>query len=231
MIGNDQQQHRPPRPERGRRVRCAAALAVALTLAALSGCTVASAGTGLNGARSAPSAGTTRPADPTPVASAREGRPAESERIHFVPSEVVLPGRARAEVRPAETVNGVLKVPEEVQHVGWWDGSAYAGDPFGSTVIAGHVDSASEGIGFFARLLKIEVGDTVTLRSGERELSYRITAVRKVARKALSADGQTFDQTGNHRLVLITCTGTFRRDRGGYDSNLVVVGTPVGLAR
>ena len=46
----------------------------------------------------------------------------------------------------------MLRVPENVRHVGWWDGSAYAGDPFGTTVIAGHVDSASEGLGFFARL-------------------------------------------------------------------------------
>jgi sortase (surface protein transpeptidase) len=65
-------------------------------------------------------------------------------------------------VLPAATVDGVLKVPENVQHVGWWDGSALAGEPFGSTVIAGHVDSATEGIGFFARLLRIKVGDTIT---------------------------------------------------------------------
>jgi hypothetical protein len=39
-------------------------------------------------------------------------------------------------VLPATTVDGLLKVPENVQHVGWWDGSAQAGEPFGSTVIA-----------------------------------------------------------------------------------------------
>ena len=42
--------------------------------------------------------------------------------------------------------------------MGWWDGSARAGEPFGSTVIAGHVDSATEGIGFFARLLQDQGG-------------------------------------------------------------------------
>ena len=52
-----------------------------------------------------------------------------------------------------------------------------------------------------------------------------------MARQALATDSQAFDQTGDHRLVLITCTGTFRRDRGGYDSNLVVIGKPLGLAR
>jgi LPXTG-site transpeptidase (sortase) family protein len=168
---------------------------------------------------------------PSPVATAREGRPAESERIRFVPAEVVLPGRARAAVVPAATVDGVLKVPENVRQVGWWDGSAYAGDPFGSTVIAGHLDSATEGIGFFARLLTIKIGAVVTVRSGEHELSYRITSVQTVAKKALASDSQAFDQTGAHRLVLITCTGDFRPDDGGYESNLVVIGKPLGLAR
>ena len=151
--------------------------------------------------------------------------------MHFVPTEVVLPGSARAVVQPAETVDGVLKVPENVRHVGWWDGSAFAGDPFGSTVIAGHVDSASEGVGFFARLLKIKIGDVVTVRDGEHRQSYRVTSVQTVAKRALASDSQAFDQRGNHRLVLITCTGTFRRDRGGYDNNLVVIAKPIGLAR
>jgi hypothetical protein len=56
-------------------------------------------------------------------------------------------------------------------------------------------------------------------------------SVRKVAKKALATDSQALKQTGPHRLVLITCTGNFRRDRGGYDSNLVVIGKPLGLAR
>jgi LPXTG-site transpeptidase (sortase) family protein len=122
-------------------------------------------------------------------------------------------------------------VPENVRHVGWWDGSARAGEPFGSTVIAGHVDSDTGGIGFFARLLRAKVGDTLTLRADSHRLTYRVTAVKKVARRALATESQAFKQTGPHRLVLITCTGDFHRDRGGYDSNLVVVATPLGLAR
>jgi LPXTG-site transpeptidase (sortase) family protein len=134
-------------------------------------------------------------------------------------------------VQPAATVDGLLVVPENVEHVGWWDGSAQAGEPFGSTVIAGHVDSATQGIGFFARLLKIKVGDPVTLRRDSHSLTYRVTSVRKVAKKALATDSQAFQQSGPHRLVLITCTGRYHRDRGGYDSNLVVMAKPRGLAR
>lgn len=134
-------------------------------------------------------------------------------------------------MQPAVTVDGLLVVPENVQHVGWWDGSAQAGEAFGSTVIAGHVDSATEGIGFFVRLRRIKVGDTVTLRADSHRLQYRVTSVRKVAKKALATDSQAFQQSGPHRLVLITCTGRYHRDRGGYDSNLVVMAKPRGLAR
>ena len=85
-------------------------------------------------------------------------RPA-STRITFIPEQVILPGGSTAAVRPASTVDGQLVVPENVRHVGWWDGSASVGDPYGSTVIAGHVDSATGGLGYFARLLSIRKGN------------------------------------------------------------------------
>jgi LPXTG-site transpeptidase (sortase) family protein len=168
---------------------------------------------------------------PAAIPTAREGLPAKTERVRFVPTEVVLPGHASAAVLPAQTVDGVLRVPENVRHVGWWDGSAYAGDPFGSVVIAGHIDSATEGLGFFARLRGTRKGEVITVRAAGHQLRYRVTGIRTVAKKALASDSAAFDQTGDPRLVLITCGGAFHRDQGGYDSNLLVIGTPIGLAR
>lgn len=183
-------------------------------------------------ASSAPSQTSDAAGDPTTEpAPAREGKPAASQRVRFVPQKVTLPGGASAAVKPASTVDGDLAVPENVEHVGWWDGSAYVGDPFGSTVIAGHVDSATQGVGFFARLLRVKVGDTVTATGDGHRAQYRVTAVDTVAKQALATDSRAFDQVGDHRLVLITCTGAYLRDRGGYTSNLVVIATPVGPAR
>jgi LPXTG-site transpeptidase (sortase) family protein len=199
-------------------------LSVLCLMAVLCGCTAqATSGT--------PSSGSDGPNGQSSVAPARQGTPAASQRVMFIPERLTLPGHANAAVQPAATVDGLLKVPENVQHVGWWDGSAQVGEPFGSTVIAGHVDSATEGIGFFARLLRIKAGETVTLRAGPHQLKYRVVSVRQVAKKALATDSQAFKQVGPHRLVLITCTGKYHRDRGGYDSNLVVVAKPRGLAR
>ena len=131
---------------------------------------------------------------------------------------------------PASTVRGELVVPENVRHVGWWDGSAFVGDPFGNTVVAGHVDSASEGLGYFARLLSLTPGERITVGSGRHRLGYRITSVKTVTKQTLATSGAIFDQTGPHRLVLITCTGAYVPGRG-YDSNLVVTAKPLGLAR
>ena len=170
-------------------------------------------------------------APPGPVTRARVGVPAPSTRVHFVPTSVELADGSDAAVLPAATVDGRLAVPENVGHVGWWDGSAYAGDPFGSTVIAGHVDSAAEGLGYFARLLRVEPGDEVTLSDGRHRARYRVTQVTTVARRALATSSAAFDQSGDARLVLITCAGAYRAEQGGYDSNLVVTAEAIGLAR
>ena len=182
-------------------------------------------GAGAGSARQ-PTAGTgaratASPPSPTPGA-AGEGTRAPSQVKRFVPVELILPGRERAEVVPVSTVDGELQVPEHVDHLGWWDGSSWLGDPFGSTVIAGHVDSASEGLGFFAQLLDIRRGDRVQVlgSSGERQ-TFRVTSVRTVDQNALAGDSSALAQSGDHRLVLITCTGAYRPGRG-YESNLVV---------
>lgn len=184
----------------------------------------------------APASAPAEPTTPAPAAStvvprARVGAAAPSSRVRFVPTVVELPGGARADVEPAATVDGQLVVPEDVRHVGWWDGSAWSGDPFGATVVAGHVDSRTEGLGFFARLLRVERGETVTLGDGEHRQRYRIVSVRTVAKQALATSSAAFGDDGDHRLVLITCTGRYRPDRGGYDSNLVVTAEAVGLVR
>jgi LPXTG-site transpeptidase (sortase) family protein len=163
-------------------------------------------------------------AQPRPV---REGTTAASAQDRFVPQSIELPSGENAVVEPEPTVNGVLQIPDDIRHVGWWDGSAYAGDPFGSTVIAGHVDSRLQGLGFFAQLLLIQVGDLITLRSDTQALTYRVVSAALISKEALASDGQAFDQHGPHRLVLITCSGQWHPEVRSYDSNLVVVADPV----
>ena len=168
-----------------------------------------------------------KPVPTTPVATAHEGRPAASEEARFVPERIELPGGSYATVVPVATVGRELVVPEEPHLVGWWDGSSYVGDPFGSTVIAGHVDVLDRGVGFFFQLWNIKVGERVVLSAGNQRQAYKIMTLREVPRTDLVDDEEVFDIGGPPRLVLITCAGEFRRDRGGYSRNLIVVARPV----
>lgn len=122
-------------------------------------------------------------------------------------------------------------MPAKVQNVGWWDGGAEAGDPFGSVVLAGHVDTKTEGLGYFARLLDVRRGEVVVLRGSGHTASYRVVSIVSVRKGALATTSGAFDQTVDHRLVLITCTGAYDASRGGYEDNLVVTAVPIGLAQ
>ena len=166
------------------------------------------------------------PSPTTPAPSAREAQPAAGDK-RFVPERIELPGGASTAVVPVATVGKELVVPEDPTKVGWWDGSSYVGDPYGSTVIAGHVDAFDRGIGFFFRLWNIKVGERVVLSAGDVRQAYKITTVHQVPRTDLVDDAQVFGIGGPPRLVLITCAGEFRPDRGGYSRNLIVVARPV----
>jgi LPXTG-site transpeptidase (sortase) family protein len=168
--------------------------------------------------------------DPVPtirVATAEHARLAASDTPRFIPDRIALPGGVSAAVVPVATERRELVVPEDSGTVGWWDGSSYVGDPYGSTVIAGHVDTFDRGVGFFFRLWNIKVGERVVLSAGHRRQAYKITSLRQVPRTDLVDEDEVFDIKGSPRLVLITCAGEFRADRGGYSHNLIVVAHPI----
>ena len=167
------------------------------------------------------------PVSTTRVAAAEHARPASSDKPRFIPEQIGLPGGVSAAVVPVATVGRELVVPEDSDRVGWWDGSSYVGDPYGSTVIAGHVDTFDRGIGFFYRLWNVKVGERVVLSAGDLRQAYKITSLRQVPRTDLVDDKEIFDITGSPRLVLITCAGDFQADRGGYSRNLIVVAKPI----
>jgi LPXTG-site transpeptidase (sortase) family protein len=161
----------------------------------------------------------------------RVGTPAPSQRIRFIPQQVVLPGGATAPVLTATTVDGQLQVPAKAQRVGWWDGGAEAGDPFGSVVLAGHVDTKTEGLGFFARLRGVREGEVIVVNGAGHTASYRVVSIESVRKDALATKSGAFDQGVDHRLILITCTGAYNASQGGYEDNLVVTATSMGLAK
>lgn len=152
----------------------------------------------------------------------------ESQTYYFKPTTVRLPSGSSAEIEPVGIDSAaVLAVPDDPAEVGWWTGGALAGEPFGSVVIAGHVDSSTSGLGALAELRAASVGAEVVLGDGTGELRYRIVSVENVPKARLAPDFEPFDQRVDHRLVLITCGGAYDRSAHSYADNVVVVAEPI----
>jgi hypothetical protein len=95
--------------------------------------------------------------------------------------------------------------------------------------VDGHVDSARYGRGPLKRAVELRPGDRAVLtgtgQGGRRERTYVVRAVRTFEKERLPAE-ELFTRRGPERLVLVTCGGEYDRDRGGWDSNVVVVLEP-----
>ena len=153
--------------------------------------------------------------------------PARTPASPGVPVKLALPSeRVSAPVVPAGTrPDGQLRLPRSPSVVGWWVRSAPAGDRRDTTMLAGHVDSAMEGVGALAALREIAVGSRVVLTDTFGvDHSYRVVARREYPKYALPDD--IFKVSGRARVVLITCGGPFDEDAGRYRDNVVVYALP-----
>ena len=160
---------------------------------------------------------------------ARVGREAGSQMRAQRPVSIELPGGAVLPVEPVATgPRGVLQLSSDVGRAGWWVGSSRLGDPFGATVVAGHVDSFTQGVGPFAALLAARRGDLVELAGRDLSQRFRVTSVRRVPRASLNAGSPEYSPYGDRRLVLVTCGGPYDATTRRYRDNLVVVAVPDG---
>ena len=156
-------------------------------------------------------------AAPRPRPSSRAAQPVRV-RIAEVDLDV--------EVRPTGVAkDGSMELPGTVRRAGWYRFGATPRERSGTTVIAAHVDTRSEGLGPFSRLTSVRRGDriVVTDRAGD-EHSYRIVSRRQVDRTRLPV-GDLFDRNGPPRLVVLTCGGAYDA-RNGYRDNVVVIAEP-----
>ena len=128
-----------------------------------------------------------------------------------------------ASVRPVSVgADGLLAVPANPRQVGWWSASARPGASSGSIVIAGHVDSATLGLGALFGLRQARAGDPVTLVDASGATTrYTVAARRSYPKTALPA-AEVFALDGRPRLVIVTCGGRFDRTTRHYDDNIVV---------
>lgn len=121
--------------------------------------------------------------------------------------------------------DGGVQIPDDPHEAGWWVAGAAPADPTGATVLVGHLDSATRGLGAFAALLDLPSGSRLdVVDSTGATYRYRVTTRQQVAKSDLPATAFAVD--GPPRLVLITCGGAFDRATHHYADNVIVTAVP-----
>jgi sortase family protein len=209
-----------------RKPRWAAVAAGVVAVAAVAGVLIFENGpAGGRAPTAAPAAG-----PPTPSAPA----PAEPGFRVLVPSI-----GADAPVIPEGATGaggGALTIPSSVHQVAWWDGvwqspsgtvheKVAAPGQSGVALLAGHVDSASQGPGVFYRLRQAKPGAAVTVIDAAGKVTHwKVTRIQVVLKSALPAG--LFVNKGSPQLALVSCGGPFDAATGHYLDNIIAWTVP-----
>lgn len=173
---------------------------------------------------------TSAPGGPAATPEPAQGGPArraESVLVAEAPDTVALPSSRTVPVRAVSTTrDGTLDVPDDIRKAGWWRGGSRLADPFGSTLIAGHIDSTTQGLGPFAELLQAQDGDRVEVSSRGLVQTFVVRSLELVPRTSVSTLPSIFGPSGDRRLVLVTCAPPFDRANGGYQNLALVTAVP-----
>jgi hypothetical protein len=165
---------------------------------------------------------------PERVEAATPARRALSVVTPEAPTAVQLPsGRTIPVVAVSTEPSGRLAVPDDIRLGGWWRGGSRIGDPFGSTLIAAHVDSKTQGLGPFAELLSVRADQRISIRTVHLRQEFAVRSLRLVRSSELSKETWVFSPGGERRLTLVTCAPPYDETRGGYQNLAVVTATPV----
>ena len=130
---------------------------------------------------------------------------------------------------PVEAVGldaaGDVAVPTSPAVVGWDRRAAVPGAP-GTAVLAAHVDSRTEGLGPFAGLVELAVGDRVVLTDAAgRPSTWAIVARESIPKEELPT-GRLAALRGRPVLALVTCGGEFDPEARRYAENVIVWAVP-----
>jgi Sortase domain len=160
--------------------------------------------------------------DPTAVASATS-RGARAPRRLRIPALGI-----NASIDPVgiDVEQGMLGMPTNIRHVGWWRDGMAPGARSGSILIAGHLNFATGKKGAFYPLPRARGDERVEVTTTNGTVhAYRVVSIRSYPKNALPPT--LFDRRGPRRLVLVTCGGRFDKKSAHYLDNIVVTAVPI----
>ncbi|MFF4172900.1 class F sortase [Streptomyces sp. NPDC001744] len=116
--------------------------------------------------------------------------------------------------------------PEEDRLAGWFTGAVTPGER-GTAVVVGHVDTPS-GPAVFHALGAVGKGSRVEVRRRDgRTAVFTVYGTEVVPKEGFPAE-RVYRDTGVPEVRLITCGGTFTREKG-YEGNVVVSARLTGI--
>lgn len=121
--------------------------------------------------------------------------------------------------------DGSMEIPHDVHEIGWYEPQGVLPGDDGTAVLAGHVDSRSQGPGAFYDLRYLEVGDEILISDRDEDQRWEVVARRTYDKNEIPIE-EIFVDHGDPRLVLVTCGGEFDRTRRSYTDNIVVYAEP-----
>ncbi|MCK0115570.1 class F sortase [Isoptericola sp. S6320L] len=139
-----------------------------------------------------------------------------------VPDRLQVRGLLDVPVRPVGVdPDGSMELPRSGDVAGWYRFGPAPADDAGTVVLASHVDTI-DGVGAFAGLTSVEVGDVVVVtdEAGERH-EYTVSTIERFSKEVVPLES-IFDRAGERRLALVTCGGRWDAEAGHYEDNLVV---------
>ena len=145
----------------------------------------------------------------------------------YGPARLGIPSlRIDAPVVPEPaTTRGDLVIPGDPGTVGRWRGGADLAATVGTTLLAGHVNVAGEGLGALSELHRVEPGAlVVTTDAGGAARYWRVEALLVRAKNDLPP----FPQDGPRQLAIVTCGGPLEHAPGGntYRDNVIALAAP-----
>jgi sortase family protein len=174
-------------------------------------------------------AATTPPASTAgtpPVAVAAGTLPAARPTVPPIRLQISSIGVDATVIPTGVDATGDFAVPPSVDEVGWYRYGPGLEATAGSVMIAGHVDSATQGRGAFFRLRELSIRDRLTVTGADGVARpYRVVAREEYRKKVIPLE-RYFARDGALRLTLITCGGPFDRRNRHYRDNVVVTAVP-----
>ena len=160
----------------------------------------------------------------SPAAAAATPTPT---RQPHVPAQLVIP---KINVNAAVEQVGVdqsnnMAVPSKTTDVAWYKFGPKPGQP-GDAVIDGHLDWYN-GPAVFWSLSKLQAGDEIDVMGQDgAKLRFQVSETQSVAYTSHPAG--LFATSGTPRLSLITCAGSWDKNKKIYSERLIVDATYIG---